>query len=70
MSKAATMSSVPVRALMKMTGMSQVDGCAFRRRQTSMPSMPGRTMSSRIRSGRARWAIASARSPLFATKVW
>ncbi len=44
--------------------------CSRRRRSVSRPSMPGRPMSSRIRSGGSRSAMARAPSPVSSVLTW
>ena len=62
-SSPATMSFASVMAVTRMIGVNEAPCAAFSRRQTVMPSSFGIITSSRIRSGCASPATASASSP-------
>src|SRR2546425_726802 len=62
-SSPATMSFASVIAVTRMIGVNEGSGIAFSRRQTSIPSTFGIMTSSRIKSGRASRATASASAP-------
>ena len=68
-SRAVMMSSVAVLAVIMTMGMNESELSALRRRHTSVPSILGIMMSSKIRSGRISRATARASCPSVAVRT-